>query len=459
MSLHIKFLYEGDKNMKKTNKGRIAAVLAAMVMMTGCGNSTGNSASELKPESGNLVEAGNAEKSEVEYINRLDEGEEKEEDKEYAYYSDYKNMDKAALKIFGQSLTGNDDKNVLISPFSINMAMGLVENGADGNTLSEIEKVIGGGVSVQDMNRDLRYLSSNMEADQDVNWNVANSIWLNTGNNNTVNLKDSYINSINPYYDPMVVGLDFNDGAEDKINSWVNEQTHGMIPTIINETPKGRMALINAVAFEGEWDRPFSEDDIYEDFNFTNFDGTTSSITMLSGEGSTYYKFGDGDGFKVDYKGGQYSFVGILPPEGVELSDYVNSLIEEDVSLVDCMEYGSDQTLFYYMPEFKTEYSQEMSDTMKNLGMNDAFSETDADFSKLNDGNSLYISSIMHKTYINVNREGTEAAAATEVVMTEGCIMVEDQPSVITLDRPFMYMIVDNTTNMPIFMGAQNVMQ
>ncbi len=147
MSLHIKFLYEGDKNMKKTNKGRIAAVLAAMVMMTGCGNSTDNSASELKPESGNLVEAGNAEKSEVEYINRLDEGEEKEEDKEYAYYSDYKNMDKAALKIFGQSLTGNDDKNVLISPFSINMAMGLVENGADGNTLSEIEKVIGGGRS------------------------------------------------------------------------------------------------------------------------------------------------------------------------------------------------------------------------------------------------------------------------------------------------------------------------
>ena len=444
--------------MKKTNKGRIAAVLAAMVMMTGCGNSTGNSASELKPESGNLVEAGNAEKSEVEYINRLDEGEEKEEDKEYAYYSDYKNMDKAALKIFGQSLTGNDDKNVLISPFSINMAMGLVENGADGNTLSEIEKVIGGGVSVQDMNRDLRYLSSNMEADQDVNWNVANSIWLNTGDNNTVNLKDSYINSITPYYDPMVVGLDFQNDAESRINNWVNEQTHGMIPTIIDGTPRGRMALINAVAFEGEWDKPFTEDDVFEDFDFTNYDGTTSSITMLTGEGSKNYTFGDGIGFKVDYKGGQYSFVGILPPDGVAVSDYVNSLIEEDVSLVECMEYGSDQQLYYYMPEFKTEYSQEMSDTMQDLGMNDAFSETDADFSKLNDGNSLYISSIMHKTYINVNREGTEAAAATSVMMTEGCVM-GDLPPVITLDRPFMYMIVDNTTNMPIFMGAQNVMQ
>lgn len=443
--------------MKKTNKGRIAAMLAAMVMMTGCGNSQGNAASEIRPESGNLAESNNIEKTEVEYVKGNGESGQ-EEGKEYAYSDDYKNMDKAALKIFGQCLDRDKEHNVLISPFSINLALGLVENGADGNTLSEMEKVIGGGVSVQNMNKDLRYITSKMESDKDVNWNVANSIWLNTGDNNTVNLKESYINTVSPYYDPMIVGLEFNDEAKDRINGWVNEETHEMIPTILDKPLQGRMALINAVAFEGEWDEPFSEDDILEDFDFTNYDGTTSSITMLSGEGSSYYTFGDGMGFKVDYKGGQYSFVGILPPEDVELSDYVNSLIKEDVSLTECMESESGNKVYYNFPEFKTEYSQEMSEPMKSLGMNEAFTES-ADFSRLNDGNAMYISQIQHKTYINVNREGTEAAAATAVMMTEGCVMNEDQPPVITLDRPFMYMIVDNTTHMPIFMGAQNVMQ
>ena len=122
------------------------------------------------------------------------------------------------------------------------------------------------------------------------------------------------------------------------------------------------------------------------------------------------------------------------------------------------MESESGNKVYYNFPEFKTEYSQEMSEPMKSLGMNEAFTES-ADFSRLNDGNAMYISQIQHKTYINVNREGTEAAAATAVMMTEGCVMNEDQPPVITLDRPFMYMIVDNTTHMPIFMGAQNVMQ
>lgn len=446
--------------MKKLNKRSIAAVLAAMVMMTGCGtNGTGNggNAVEIKPSENSLVKTGNSEKVSVEYVSRMEESSDRPADKEQAYYSDYKDMDKAALKIFAQCLETSPEDNVLVSPFSLEMGFALVENGADGNTLSEIEKVIGGGVSVNDMNRDLGYLSSRMTSDQDVKWNVANSIWVNTDGNSDVTLKDEYLNTVSSYYNPEISGLVFDDAAKDKINNWVNEETLGMIPSIIGEPPQGRMMLINAVAFKGEWNQAFDDASIIEDFVFNNNDGSKSSVTMLCGDSDKYFTFGDGEGFKVDYKGGQYSFVGILPPEGVDIKDYVQSLIDNDVSLVESMEYGSDKECSYYLPEFKTEYSHEMKPVMQNLGMNEAFIES-ADFSKLNNGNGLYISRVLHKTYIDVNREGTEAAAVTAIQMTEGCVMEPEDPIVINLNRPFIYMIVDNVTHMPIFLGAQTAM-
>ena len=148
--------------MKKVNKRGIAAILATMVMMTGCGTSNGGSAAEVKPEGQNLAANAKVDKANVEYVNRFDETSDRPEDKEQAYYSDYTKMDKAALKIFAECLEENPNENVLISPFSLEMGLALVENGADGNNLSEMEKVIGGGLSINDMNRDLGYLSSNM---------------------------------------------------------------------------------------------------------------------------------------------------------------------------------------------------------------------------------------------------------------------------------------------------------
>ena len=441
--------------MKKVNKRGIAAILATMVMMTGCGTSNGGSAAEVKPEGQNLASNAKVDKANVEYVNRFDETSDRPEDKEQAYYSDYTKMDKAALKIFAECLEENPNENVLISPFSLEMGLALVENGADGNNLSEMEKVIGGGLSINDMNRDLGYLSSNMTSNQDVDWNVANSIWVNTDNNRNIDLKEDYLNTVSKYYNPMVTGLPFDDAAKDQINGWVNDETYGMIPEILGETPQGRMVLVNAVAFKGEWETAFDDDHIYEDLEFTNADGSETNVTMLQGGCDRYFTIGDGIGFAVDYKGGDYSFIGILPPEDVEIGDYVQSLVDEDVSLVDSVEYFSTHECFYYLPEFKTEYSQEMTPTMQSLGMNEAFEEG-ADFSKLNDGGSLYISKIMHKTYIDVNREGTEAAAATAVEMTEGCVIADpNEPIVINLNRPFVYMIVDNTTNMPIFLGTQ----
>lgn len=453
--MNLKPIWKGIKYMKKFKKRGIAAVLAAMVMMTGCGTGNGNggNAVEIKPDNNSLVKTSNAEKVNVEYVNRIDETSERSEDKEQAYYSDYKDMDKAALKIFAKCLEASPDDNVLVSPFSLEMGFALVENGADGKTLSEIENVIGGGVPVKDMNRDLGYLSSRMTSDQDVKWNVANSIWVNTDNNSDIALNDDYLKTVSSYYNPEVKGLIFNDDAMNQINGWVNEETLGMIPTIINEAPQGRMMLINAVAFNGEWDQEFDENSIQENFVFNNNDGSKGSVTMLCGDANKYFRFGEGEGFKIDYKGGQYSFVGILPPEGVDVKDYVQSLIDNDVSLVESMEFGSDMECSYYLPEFKTEYSQEMADTMQSLGMNEAFYEG-ADFSKLSNRN-LYISRVIHKTYIDVNREGTEAAAVTAIQMTEGAVMITEEPKVINLNRPFIYMIVDNQTHMPIFLGAQ----
>lgn len=444
--------------MKRVNSSRTAAILAAMVMMTGCGSASGGTASEVKLGTNNLAAGNDVPKSNVEYVTRFDDSGDRPEDKENAYYGDYVNMDKAALKMLGKCLEAEKGGNVLISPFSIEMAFGMVENGANGNNLSEMEKVIGGGVGISDMNKDLGYLSGKMSSNQDVNWNVANSIWVNTPDSNNIRLKDDYLKTVKSYYAPVVTGLPFDDKAKDTINEWVSNETYGMIPTIIGETPQGSVMLINAVAFKGEWNEAFTDDQIIEDYEFTNDDGEISTVTMLSGECDKYFTFGRGQGFQVDYKGGEYSFVGILPPSDQTLSEFVNSLIEEDESIVEDIEFFSTKKCYYKLPEFKTEYSAEMVDPLKSLGINNAF-DPDADFSKMWDG-QLYISRVIHKTYIDVNREGTEAAAATAIEMTEGCVMENpENPIVIELDRPFIYLVIDNETNMPIFMGAQNTMK
>ena len=214
------------------------------------------------------------------------------------------------------------------------------------------------------------------------------------------------------------------------------------------------MYLINAIAFDAKWENPISEHSVYKS-TFTNINGEEKEVDMMYNDGECLYiEAENATGFKKNYKGGDYSFVALLPREGVSINDYIASLDgEEIIDTLSGIQPSGDGEI--RMPKFSYEYGIEMREMLSELGMPSAFSES-ADFSNMTD-NDVFISSVIHKTFISVDNEGTRAAAVTIV---EDCIESEYVPAwSVTLDRPFVYMIVDNSTNLPIFIGAMTDVQ
>jgi Serine protease inhibitor len=375
-------------------------------------------------------------------------------------YDDYySNLDKAAFNIFNQCVQeSKDGENILVSPASIQMALGMAATGAEGETLSEMEKVLGDSLKIGDINTALGYISNNMENAEGVEWNAANSIWMREDSGISIKPSQDYLDTIMKYYNADIFSLPFDDKAGEEMNAWVNKETKGMIPTIVEGKPDGDMHIMNALAFEGKWDDEYEDDDIIEGRTFTGYDGNASEVTMLSSTEDRYFEFGDGTGFIKNYSGGRYSFVGILPKEGVSLKDYIQSVADEKLSFRDAFLNADSGIVHLEMPEFNNKYENEMSSELQNLGMPTAFTGN-AEFPGLNTERGMRISSVVHKTYIDVSREGTKAAAVTDVTLRCTGVMIVDDEISITLDRPFIYAIVDNDSGIPIFLGAENVIQ
>ena len=238
-----------------------------------------------------------------------------------------------------------------------------------------------------------------------------------------------------------------------------------MIPGILDEIPEdARMYLINAMAFEGEWMCQYEESDIYEGSLFTNYDGSTTEVTMLYSTENEYFNIAGGTGFIRPYKGGEYSFVGILPEEGTSVEEFLAKLAENGEDFADVIknpEYSYDNVIVR-IPEFSSEYFVEMSSILQEMGMEDAYDPNLADLSGMVSAvdapdYNAYIGRVLHKTFIDVNREGTRAAAVTAIETLDACAapMIEE-PVYVYLDRPFVYGIVDNATGLPVFLGTVN---
>jgi serine protease inhibitor len=216
------------------------------------------------------------------------------------------------------------------------------------------------------------------------------------------------------------------------------------------------MMLINTLYFEAEWQRMY--DDSYSS-HFTDINGNVHDIDMLSGEEFLYYDLGNADAFKKPYKG-NYSFVGILPHEDVDFNEYIKGLDSE--KLLNDIKVSEDPSTFELhvsIPKFKYNYSQTLKPVLSEMGMPSAFNEYAADFSKINDqtiplAEQLFIGDVLHKTRIELTEKGTKAAAVTAVYMEATCVEpVKLKKIYITLNRPFVYMIVDEN-NVPAFIGA-----
>jgi serpin B len=356
-----------------------------------------------------------------------------------------------------------EGSNVLISPLSINMALGMTESGADGETLKQMEKIMNGDISQDDYDVMMAYMIKKLNESEDVSWNVANSVWIN--NNTGFKTNQHFLDMVNSYYKSEVWKAAFGPKTADKMNEWCNDNTHGMIPKVIDELdPMSVMVLMNAIAFEGKWETPYEPEMLQDDMRFYNADGSYSEITMMKSVEEKYISLNGGEGFVKPYKGGEYVFVGILPKDGQTTQEYIESLKTAD--LAKAIRDAKKDTVHVAIPEFDLDYNTNaLISAYKALGMDLPFDENRADFSKMKDtdatdnGTNLYIGNIIHKTHIEVDAEGTKAAAVTAVIVEANGIEPEPDPDkYVILNSPFVYAIADAKTGMPIFIGCQNTM-
>ncbi|MBR1529560.1 MAG: serpin family protein [Oscillospiraceae bacterium] len=357
-----------------------------------------------------------------------------------------------ALKLFQQNVTENPEQNILVSPLSVMLALSMTANGAENQTRSEMEQVLGSPLS--DLNQDLYSYIQKLPSSENAKLSIANSVWFRDRENFTVNA--DFLQKNETYYQADIYQEAFDQKTCDQINNWVDEKTDHMISKIINEIDSNTMMyLINALAFDAEWQHIYEETDIREGRAFKNISGVKQTVTMMHSSEYNYLESEQATGFLKFYQDG-YSFAAILPDESIPIDEYISNLTAEDLSAM--LKNVQNTEVSAEMPKFKSEYDTSLVNTLRNMGMQNAFTES-ADFSGISSDTYLYISDVLHKTFIQVDERGTKAGAVTAVAMERNGLSVEHEPKFVILDRPFVYMIIDNANQLPVFIGTLKEIQ
>lgn len=351
-----------------------------------------------------------------------------------------------AIRLFQKTRDGN--KNSLISPLSVMLALSMTANGAKGETLAQMEALLGGDIPMETLNEYLYSYINALPSEKTAKLNVANSIWF---RDNGFTAENTFLQKNADYYGAAVYKSAFDVKTLRDINNWVKKNTDGMIEKIIDDLdPDAVMYLINTVLFDAEWKNIYKKDEV-RDGTFTALDGTKRTASMMYSAERLYLDDGKAIGFIKPYKNG-YSFVALLPNGDISLSDYVASMTGK--SFVDTIKNAKDIPVETAIPKFSYDYDIEMSGALKALGMTLPFDSTKADFSALgsSDSGNIFISRVLHKAYIAVDEKGTKAGAATAADIkatsdTGGLYSV-------TLDRPFVYAVIDDAYGLPVFIGA-----
>ena len=343
--------------------------------------------------------------------------------------------------------TCDQEENTLASPMSVLFALAMTANGAQGETRTQMEKILGG--SVEQLNGALAGLGQ----ENDSPLYLANSIWFAEGGRITPNPDFLQVNA--DYYRAGVFEAPFDQTTITDINRWVKEHTHGMVEEVLKEIPRDAvMYLINALAFEGEWEDPYEDSDVWQQA-FTNQAGKVQQVSMMHSEEELYLRDDQTQGFMKYYQGGRYAFVALLPDKEISILDYVEGL--DGQQLKKLLENPTSVPVAATMPKFESEMEVDLVEVLKEMGMDLPFDSAQADFTGLGtspEGN-LYINEVLHKAFIEVEEKGTRGGAATAVgINCEGAPEEPEEQMVVTLDRPFVYLVVDTSSMLPVFMGT-----
>ena len=353
-----------------------------------------------------------------------------------------------AVRLFRASEKSGE--NTLISPLSVLCALAMTANGAEGETLEQMEAVL--GMTAEELNQYLYSYMKNLPQGGKDKLSLANSVWFTEDERFAVNQDFLQVNA--DYYGADIYQAPSDGQTCKDINNWVKQNTDGMIPEILDQIPpEAVMYLVNALAFEAEWPEPYEKHQV-RNGKFTKEDRTKQDAEFMYGSEGTYLEDENATGFIKYYKGGKYAFAALLPNEGVSVSDYIASL--DGGSLNAMLANPQYTTVYTSIPKFEAEYSVEMSEILEGMGMPRAFDSENAEFERLgvfSEGN-IYISRVLHKTFISVGEKGTRAGAVTAVEMTGEGAPAPEEPKQVYLDRPFVYMLIDCENNIPFFIGT-----
>ncbi|MCM1315116.1 MAG: leucine-rich repeat protein [Prevotella sp.] len=354
-----------------------------------------------------------------------------------------------AVKLLKETVT--EPENVLISPYSVMQALAMTANGADGKTLEEMEQTLG-GVALDTLNEYLYTLRINQPDDEKCKLLTANSVWSRDTDKLSVNA--DFLQKTVDYYDADIFRAPFDDSTVKSINNWISQKTEGMIKEVIQKIGDNTMMyLINAVTFDAEWQKKYEEDNI-RDANFTTADGKKQTAEMMYSTEYTYISGENETGFMKNYSGARYAFAAILPDKDIPIVEYVQNLTPETLHTL--LSETKNTPVNAGLPKFNYGYNKELKESLSNMGMPTAFTDS-ADFSGISNI-SLMLDSVIHQTFINVDASGTEAGAVTIVIAAPTSVAPQSKQEVI-LDRPFVYCIVDTETTLPVFIGTLTTLE
>lgn len=360
-----------------------------------------------------------------------------------------------ALSLLREERSGS--VSVLLSPVSILNALGMVANGASGTTLKQIETAT--GMSLHQLNDFLYTYRMSLPADSKTcKAALANSAWL----RDTFRVEDAFLRSCVNYYSAEVYRSAFDGGLVTDLNRWVSKKTDGMISDLLEKEPGAQtmLYLVNAACFDAKWETPYTKENVRTDGIFTAASGKRQTADYLDSHETIYLSGNNVSGFLKPYDGGKYAFVALVPDEGVTLADYLRNLTGEHLyQLITDHHYADVQAS---IPKFTARSELELEEPLRAAGISDLFNVSAADLRGLGsapNGNTLYVNSVLHKTYLELDENGTKAAAATSLDVNAGAAPPSEDVKTVTLDRPFLYMVVDTHACVPLFMGTVTSME
>ncbi len=340
----------------------------------------------------------------------------------------------------------NNKQNLIYSPLSIKYALKMLNEGANGNTKAQIEKVIG-NLNLSKYNNIENVLS------------LANGIYIKDTYSN--NIKENFKNILSEKYNAEINYDPFNNA--NNINNWIENKSLGIIKNMLDDNlvKNAKMILINALAIDMEWKEPFDESETNAE-NFNLEDGTKKEVAMMhkkaTSDSTSYYKDENITALSMDlkeYEGNNLEFIAIMPENNLE--EYVNNISNEEINnIINNLTPASDEKfgLEITIPRFYYDYDLKLKSDLINMGITDAFIPEVADFSNMSK-EQLYVSDALHKANIDFTEKGIKAAAAT-VIITKEMAILEDpsNPIEIKIDKPFMYIIRDKSSGEIWFVGT-----